>query len=304
MSEIHIVTASDENYLIGVVGQLTSAAINLESEHTLVAHIILNNVLDEKVSVVESALAPLAKFGLVLDIIRVDERMLEGLSRANTHLTLSSYLRLWIPRLLPHLDYAIYADCDTITHASLAPLWEMTLNAKLIIGVAESQIGAVHDRAGLGMDLDAPYINSGVLGMNLAALRDAGTFEKCIELAMAPPIHFHQQDQDAINAICWRDIDLIDRKWNSLVMLSENEVSLIPLRSCILHTVTGTKPWYFKRKGSHGLVRLFYDYLAVSEWPNALSPEPRYQQKVSAFDIAAKKFRRRIALVRGRHSLT
>lgn len=298
MTVIHLVTASDENYLTGVAAQIASAAANLADGHVLHAHVIGYDLPAAKVAALRSAVMPV---GLRLDVVAADPHRSRGLPLNRPGLHLATYGRLLIPELLPQLDRVIYGDCDTIVHCDLSELWRMITPDKVMLAVREGCCGdgLSHWRR-LGINPQAPYFNAGVIGMNLNALRERGDMEKCLELARDPSLSFPQNDQDVLNAVLHDSVHFIPSRWNSLTMLTEDRVSLLPWRACIIHTIWKAKPWLFERKGSHGLVKLFYDYLALTEWPEEYIPRPRFKQTAPLWRIALEKARLRIAMARGR----
>ena len=107
-----------------------------------------------------------------LRLIRVDE---SGLTDAPTsdRYPKAIYYRIFAAKYLPHtLDRVLYLDPDLIVRKSLRTLYELPMDAAFF--AAASHIRAFLHRFNelrLGMGEDDPYINSGVMLMNLEALR-------------------------------------------------------------------------------------------------------------------------------------
>ena len=107
-----------------------------------------------------------------LHLIRVDE---SGLTDAPTsdRYPKAIYYRIFAAKYLPHtLDRVLYLDPDLIVRKSLRTLYELPMDAAFF--AAASHIRAFLHRFNelrLGMGEDDPYINSGVMLMNLEALR-------------------------------------------------------------------------------------------------------------------------------------
>jgi lipopolysaccharide biosynthesis glycosyltransferase len=66
----------------------------------------------------------------------------------------------------------------------------------------------------LGLPPDAPYINAGVLLMNLTAWRARGYGAKVVEYAQKTAAINRYADQDGINALLCRECKLLDLRWN------------------------------------------------------------------------------------------
>lgn len=298
---IHLVTASDGNTLTGVVAQIASATCNLiGTGYKLFAHIIGHDISDAMASDLRGALDPLGA-GLHVEILSTRHAPPAHLPPARPDLPLSSWCRLLIPDLLPELGRAIYADCDTIVYTSLVPLWEMITPDKVLLAVRDGTLGETLDTRRLpGLDPRKPRFNAGVLGMNLAAIRERGDMAKCLALAANRSLTFPRAAPDLLNAAFHDSVHLVSERWNTLTKLSEHRVSLVPGHPCILHTEWKAKPWHFQRKGSHGVVKLFYDYLALTDWPEHHRPRPRFRQTAPLWRIGLERARLHLGATRGR----
>lgn len=301
-SKVHLVTASDENFLTGVIAQLASATLNLSLGHGLHAHVLLHNVRPEIIENMRRALAPLAARGLDVSLIPLDASVFGDIRVRRADKTLSTYTRILIPRLLPDLDKVIYVDADTIIHDDLVPLWNMITPDKVMLAMAENKMRAsMPNYLDFALDPDVYYFNAGVLGMNLRAMREGNYVEKCLELATDASRSFTWDDQCILNIVFHKKVDYIPRKWNRVTYLHENVVSFLPRRPCIIHTVCAQKPWLYERKGSHGVVKLFYHYVDQTDWDRVRSAAAPvvYRQKPSAARRALAMARFQLDRLRG-----
>lgn len=83
---------------------------------------------------------------------------------------LSAYIRLFSGQLLPgKLKRILYLDCDTVITGDIEPLGNIQFNGKLVLGVKDCISGLY--KKNIGLDVDSPYINAGVLIIDLDALR-------------------------------------------------------------------------------------------------------------------------------------
>lgn len=139
-------------------------------------------------------------------------------------ITIASYYRLLIPRLLPDYDRVIYADVDIVFRSDLSELFDKSLaNEELVAGVrevnaynkAKSVLKLHRYYEEIGCDV-ATYINAGVLVLNLKAMRDEGIVDEFIKHAGRK---YLTQDQDIMNIVCRGRIELLPLKWNYTYLL-------------------------------------------------------------------------------------
>ena len=107
-----------------------------------------------------------------LHLIRVNE---DGLADAPTsdRYPKTIYYRIFAAKYLPDtLDRVLYLDPDIVVRQSLRELYEMPMGTAFFAAATHIR-GFLHrfNELRLDMDEDSPYINSGVMLMNLQALR-------------------------------------------------------------------------------------------------------------------------------------
>ena len=119
------------------------------------------------------------------------------------HVTQEMYYRYILPEVLADEARTIYSDVDVLCVGDLRPLWEMDLKGNILAAVSEGEAGEFKKRL-MGLEGDAPYFYSGLLVMDLKAMRDGGYADKL----MANTIKFAEKiswpDQDIIN-LTFRD---------------------------------------------------------------------------------------------------
>lgn len=115
------------------------------------------------------------------------------------------YYKLYLP-ILPY-DKVLYMDCDTICQRPLNELWEMPCD---FINATESHVYGKAQAEELNLER---YAISGMMVLNLQAMREANFTQKCIEyLRDHDDIKWH--DETVINALFNKRINFIDVKWN------------------------------------------------------------------------------------------
>lgn len=166
-----------------------------------------------------------------ININNIKEYILPTSPNYNTHYTKLSYVRCYFTKLLKE-DKILYLDTDTLVVDNIEELWNIDLKDNVLVGIHEPGEWNKH-LATYG--LDDTYINSGVLVMNLKALRDEKLDESMLYLLNYKPFAF--PDQDVINLICRNRIHYVPNIYNS------SETTGIVDNAKILHYIRGNKGW-------------------------------------------------------------
>ena len=188
-----------------------------------------------------------------LDVSEIVSREIAPYFVQNSYLTIACTYRLLLPDLLSSYDKVLWLDTDILVTGDIAELFNNELG--------ECWVGAVVD---VGLEkLPLPefmsycsenrprwakkfnfepwrgYFNSGVMLMDLAALRKAKVRNRLIEIAVDPDSLF--PDQDALNAVCKGRVKYLDKRWNFQVQKGSgwmmNGVGVV-------HFVGRSKPWF------------------------------------------------------------
>lgn len=145
----------------------------------------------------------------------------EAFNNANvtiSHLSKEAFYRLLIPNVLPQYDKCIYLDGDTIVEKDILNLYDIDIDNYYVAGVRAPGINYSKSLCKkIGLPSIDQYINSGVLVMNLRALRENKLKDKFGELANKN-IEFPGNDQDVINIFCYNHIKLLPLKFNSVIL--------------------------------------------------------------------------------------
>jgi len=137
-----------------------------------------------------------------------------------------SYLRLCLPALLPDdISHVLYLDSDLLVRADLAELWATRPLESPLAGVPDFASPTVSGRDALpnwrdlGLPADAPYVNAGVLLMNLNIWRAELLAEKILEYSAKHRAINRFWDQDGINAVLCQRTECVDLRWNVPIYL-------------------------------------------------------------------------------------
>ncbi|MFA5407679.1 MAG: glycosyltransferase [Bacilli bacterium] len=172
-----------------------------------------------------------------ININKIDEYVKQSSPNYNTKYSKLSMSRLYFTQILKE-DKILYLDADTLVLDDISELWNTKFDDNVLIGIHE---GGEWDRHLHTTGLDSKYINSGVLLMNLKALREEELGESMLYLINNNKYDF--PDQDVINLVCRNRIGYISNEYNSA------ETTGIPEHIRIMHYIRGNKGW--KKDSKH-----------------------------------------------------
>lgn len=169
------------------------------------------------------------------------------------------WYRTFLPELLPALERILYLDADTLVIDTLEPLWNTELGGRLfaaVPNVIHPSLRAERLRA-LGLPEAAPYFNSGVMLMDLVAMRRQGFTQRVLDYARQAHARLIWGDQDAINAVFPESWLALHPRWNCMNslfywaaarhLLGDPVVNEAISRPAVLHFEGPdiVKPWHY-----------------------------------------------------------
>lgn len=214
------------------------------------------NVLTDRESDEADKIASLAETysNFELRWIVMDDSVFEKFPLPWKHISVQMYYRLLIPALAPELDKTLYFDCDMVCNTALRELWSTPLDDCYVAGVPDNLCSKESYLKPLGLTGDGTYINSGMLSMNLRAIREDGKIAEALAWLESHP-ETRYPDQDAINAVFGGRIRLLDVKWNMQTGCKCKS------RDGIIHFTSGKKPWKTDVYCLHHGAPLYFHYL-------------------------------------------
>ena len=195
------------------------------------------------------------------------------------------YYRIFAAKYLPAtLERVLYLDPDIVVRKSLQELYELPMNTAYF--AAASHIRALLHRFNelrLDMGEDSPYINSGVMLMNLQALRAEQDTQEVFNYMEAHKGRLLLPDQDIISALYGQRILPLDAvRYNmteKLYALHRREEPGMTLedvcqQSAVIHYCGRNKPW---KSGYIGELNVFYEEI-VSQMKKSM---PSLAERIS-----------------------
>jgi len=191
----------------------------------------------------------------------------------DNHVTVDTYLRIFAADVLPErIDRILYLDCDLVVLGDLRDLWSTDIGGHALAAVPEPYGAGGRDF--LGIPPGRPYVNAGVMLLDLDRWREERLSEKLVQFIERHGNRLWYWDQDAINAVLHSDILPLDYRWNVQAQMFKLDARKYPevagairqacRRPAIIHYSTAEKPWRFRAIVKHKLP--YFHYLAQTAW--------------------------------------
>lgn len=203
--------------------------------------------------------------------IAVDESIFEGFPESNRY-PRQIYYRLAAPLLLPKdLDRILYLDVDLVVINSLHELYHTDFEGNYYVACSHvKEILTKINQLRLGVEEIVPYINTGVMVMNLTVLRENLTIGQIRETAQKKMHTFLLPDQDLLTVMHGERIKLVDTMRYNLSdrLLSYHnanprnqplDLQWVRNNVVIIHYYGKNKPW---KSGYSGVLDVFFHEIA------------------------------------------
>lgn len=204
---------------------------------------------------------------------QVDRARLAGLPEG--YFPSSVWLRIFLPDLLAETRRVLYLDADTIVTDDLTPLWSTDLGGNVLGAVTNPlyPFQPPYARTQLGIDDPLDYFNSGVLLMDLDAMRESDVVTDLVRYALDHPDNWYP-DQDALNAVLRGRWLALHPRWNVQTTLFDLPSTQLPFPSeavrealahpAVVHYIGPFKPWRYMC--THPLQDLYLAQAARTPW--------------------------------------
>ena len=259
---MNLLFAINQNFTSFLCSCIRSIIKNGGAEH-YDAYILHSDLTDaDKQNIRETAGDPFA-----VHFIQVDEAIFEGFPESSRY-PKQIYYRLAAPLLLPEkLDRILYLDVDLIVINSLKELYNMDFEGNYYIASSHvREFLTKFNQLRLGVEENVPYINTGVMLLNLSALRNTLTIEKIRDTARKKMHIFMLPDQDLLTVMHGEHIKLVDTMRYNLSdrMLSyynadprneKRDLAWVRENAVVIHYYGKNKTW---KDGYNGILDVFH----------------------------------------------
>jgi len=268
---LHIACAADATY-VPYCGSMLASLLRRHPQTTV--HLLHSPALAAAV------LQPLAEMvehlGGRLIAHRIPDEQINGLPSLS-YISRAMWYRIWLPELVQE-ERILYVDCDTLIVDDLAPLWDLDLRGHYLAAVNGVPVPGEEDwRKRLGVPGGGDYFNSGVLLLNLDALRADGMTARLLDYARGNLHRLKWPDQDALNVVLGQRRLPLHPRWNcqntifsaadrASLAFPAQEVAEAAARPAILHFEGpgDCKPWHFLC--AHPWVGEYRRFMAATPW--------------------------------------
>jgi lipopolysaccharide biosynthesis glycosyltransferase len=204
------------------------------------------------------------------ELLKVDQSRLAALpERRGSRMT---YAKLVLPEILPDIGVAIYVDADMLFFRGVEEICPKGAGNWLLAGVRDYFAVLENECPWLDQlpiaDRKLPYINCGVMWMNLEGLRRMD-FTTYAIAARAQLPNARQGDQSVFNFICRGRIDLLDEGLNHRTGLGSNQPLNEGDLNINLHYIGAPKPWLGAPKTNNWLAHTLWHQACAAFYPDA-----------------------------------
>ena len=152
-------------------------------------------------------------------------------------------------------------------------------------------------RRSLGLSLDTPYLNAGLMAIDRAAWRAEKLTERVVKALRDEPKRYPFMEQDALNATLKGNFAPLSPRFNFMgdFFLLDLERRLEPI---MLHFVNAPKPWALALwRGEARFAETYRDWFAESPWPElAQAPaRPPWRRTRPPLTTLRKAFAKRLS---------
>ena len=250
--KINVAFSSDDNYAqhmaVSIVSMLKNASTNSE-----INIFILYNSLTQK------NLEKIKKIGRAhpackIDFFKLNDEDFKDYPLQTGLHSIATYFRLKLPSMLPLVDKILYLDSDIIVRGDITNMWDFDLEDHLLAGIEEPRMLNRHRLADLGMKDSSPYINGGILFLNLEKMRSSDFEKKCQDFVERKGNILLYQDQDLLNVMAEFDLGILPLRFNSFyyvleerfydfISYSQQDIKIAKENPFIIHYNQHPKPW-------------------------------------------------------------
>lgn len=259
-NNINILVTLDENYIPYLNVMLSS--LKFKNPNCIFSVYLLHNSISED-ALSETKLI-LGASGKII-MIKAKDTCLNGAPTTQRY-PKEIYYRIFAAQYLPNnIDRILYLDPDIVVNGSIENLYNITLDDYYF--AAASHTGPLLRKINeirLDMDIESPYINSGVMMMNLNRLRNEQDYQEVFDFIEKRKKMLILPDRDIISSLYGNKIFALDTyKYNMTENLymarsrfdKDLSIEWIRNNSVIIHYCGRNKPW---KNNYIGQLDIFY----------------------------------------------
>lgn len=198
-----------------------------------------------------------------LHFIRITDELFDGLPLLK-HITKEAYYRLLCMDYLPKdIKRVLYLDPDTVVINDISKFYYCDID-RYYLSASTHVNSFVHWFNSMRLRLPAayPFVNSGVMLINLEFLREKYTGKEIFDFIKNTKLKLEFGDQDIINALFYNRIKLCDSNIINLDLKTYKRKKLnidwVRKNTVLIHYDGKDKPWH---EGCQNPLKVFYEEL-------------------------------------------
>lgn len=272
LPSLHIVSNADANFLPGLEVAVASAVAAASGSCHYHFHILDGGLPPRALENLEKTIAGIAaRRGIqaTLAPLAIDQARLHALpERRGSRMT---YAKLVLPEVLHEHDSIIYLDADVLCFAGIEnarppenePLW-LLAGARDYFSVIEKDCPWLDQVPPAERKL--PYINCGIMWMNLRGLREIDFTPRSIS-ARAAIGNARQGDQSVFNFLCRGRSFILPPQLNHFTAIGSVRLLCEGNLDLNLHHIGAPKPWLGPPKSSNWLAHRLWHQARAALFP-------------------------------------
>ncbi len=278
-----LLLCADADFVIPLAVTLRSLARSQHSPENVHATVLSLGIPNDDQERVAKSAAP-----VTIDFISIDGQIPVE-APAVRHLSRATYGRLkGVDVLESNVRRVVYLDADLLIRQDLGPLFDADLGASPLAAAQSAVIPHVSNPMGLpnwrslGMAPTTPYLNAGVLVIDVDRWREQDLGVRVLEYIIANRNRLSLADQDGFNAVLAGDFSHLPLRWNQEHALrmpahfgyscfAAEEVDEAVEDPAIVHFTGPSKPW--KASCRDPASADWYEVLAETEYRGFTPPK-------------------------------
>ena len=272
---MNILLSTDNNYTMPTGVLMHSIGVN--NSVSVCYHILVDELFTNDNKEKLERVAQKYEHSVSFYVIPKDYVSYLPLDSKTAHVTLATYYRLFITKVLPKsINKIIYLDSDIIVRKSILDLWNTDLEEKAI-GVVHDmdELRHIHPKR-LPYPIEYGYFNAGVLLINLSYWRKHNCLEKFMDFANDNYEIIKLHDQDILNSVFYDKKEWISLTYNfqsGFIYHSSYRLNIPDISSeieafkhdpTIIHYAAKIKPWMIECYSPY--CNEWRHYWRMSEW--------------------------------------
>lgn len=279
-----VVSNADEKFFPGLAVAVASAVAAASGDCDYRFLILDGGLKSESLDELRGTVSRIAagrKIRTELEVLEVDQTRLMVLpERRGSRMT---YAKLVLPEILPDLDSIVYLDADVLCFAGVENVQPPQGNSNnwLLAGARDYFSVIANECPWLDevppAERQLPYINCGVMWMNLQGLREMDFTSRAIA-ARAAAGTARQGDQSVFNFLCRGRSFILPDSINHRTAIGNAEPLCRGDLNLNIHYIGSPKPWLGAPKTSTWLAHQLWHQAQAAMFPTTVPvslPEPR-----------------------------